>query len=103
MNVILVKLRNKIRHGEEPDNPTLISLWLSFEEDYRDVNTGNSTLEDHYEKQFNLLLETVADELIPVHWRRVCLDNISTRFEESTVHLGDQIGAGYRQEVVVAF
>lgn len=76
MDIMLIKLRNKIRHGEEPDNPMLISLWLSFEEDYRDINKGNSSLEVHYEQQFNLLLETIADELIPVHWRRVCLDNI---------------------------
>lgn len=34
---------------------------------------------DHWqclEDQFRILLDTVADECLPVHWRQLCLDSI---------------------------
>ena len=72
-NPSLRVLRNKIRYGTEPDNPTLIRLWFSL-----DAPNPNCVFQirRHFEAQFRLLLETVADELIPAHWRWLCLDNI---------------------------
>lgn len=74
----IAQLRDKIRWGKEPDNPSLISRWLAFENGGR----GNSAqsearmLRQQYESQFTLLLETVVDELVVAHWRCLCLDNI---------------------------
>lgn len=76
MNLGLKIIRNKIRNAQEPDNPTLISLWLAMEEQHQSDITFNCSLQSQYESQFYLLLETIVDELIPTHWRRICLDNI---------------------------
>ncbi len=70
-------LRRKIRWGEEPDNPSLIHQWLSQENnDEQHLASSRETLRQRYESQFNLLLEAVVDELVPSHWRCICLDNI---------------------------
>jgi hypothetical protein len=69
-------LRNKIRLGQEPDNPLLISLWLSQENLFQQKIENLSERRQHLERQFRLLLDTIVDELIPSHWRCTCLDNI---------------------------
>lgn len=51
----------------------LIKLWLSLGQS-DDLPTIN--LRERYTAQFYLLLETVLDDLVPIHWRRTCLDNI---------------------------
>jgi len=76
MSIMLSILKDKIRYAKEPDNPMLISLWLSAEDSKQDIGYEELNLQSHYQEQFYLLLETIADELIPVHWRRTCLDNI---------------------------
>ena len=66
-------LCEKIRYGLEPDNPMLVRLWLDAEQP-----KVNATLPESiafYERQFRLLLDTIMDELIPKHWRRLCLDH----------------------------
>ena len=72
----LLLLREKIRHGKEPDNPALLPLWLSLEEEHQQHLSTMYLLAQHFENQFYLLLETVVDELVPCHWRRTCLDFI---------------------------
>lgn len=74
--MMISTLKDKIRYAKEPDNPMLISLWFSVEESHRDIGNEDEDLQHHYQRQFYLLLEAVADELNPAHWRRVCLDNI---------------------------
>ncbi len=74
-NLSLEVLRDKIRFGTEPDNPALIRLWFSLDSP-NPYQSSISQLRQHHEEQFKLLLETVADELIPAHWRCLCLDNI---------------------------
>lgn len=76
MSLGIETLRDKIRYGEEPDNPALIPLWFSIEESEQSTINPAFFLRSKYESQFYLLLEAVVDELIPAHWRRVCLDNI---------------------------
>ena len=72
-SIAFTYLRDKIRHGTEPDNPLIIKLWLDhYDQDYLSIEKSRERLTH----QFNLLLETVLDDLVPVHWRRTCLDNI---------------------------
>lgn len=66
-------LKHKIRYAVEPDNPMLVKLWLGTD---LEESLSHSLMRRQYLSQFNLLLETVLDELIPTHWRRICLDNI---------------------------
>jgi len=76
MGTQLQVLREKIRFGLEPDNPTLIVLWLSSECDVRSTSKSYVELAKIYEQQFRLLLEAIVDELVPAYWRRTCLDYI---------------------------
>ena len=70
-------IRDKIRFGHEPDNPTLIPLWLNQESVLcPNIHEPIELHRDHYEKQFRLLLETIVDELVPSHWRQLCLNHI---------------------------
>ncbi|ACE82913.1 hypothetical protein [Cellvibrio japonicus] len=70
----LVHIRRKIRWGEEPDNSLLISRWLAQEN--QDLESTREELRQRYKTQFTLLMETIVDELVPAHWRCLCLDNI---------------------------
>ncbi|MEH6580106.1 MAG: hypothetical protein V7731_23880 [Amphritea sp.] len=72
--LVTVALRYKIRHATEPDNPALISQWLSLDSCPSYLRIDEQRV--HYEQQFRLLLETIADELLPGTWRRACLDQI---------------------------
>jgi hypothetical protein len=68
-------LRTKIRYAEEPNNPALITDWLLL--DQCNDNDSVTKQRQHHEEHFCLLLETIADELLPGHWRCTCLDNIN--------------------------
>lgn len=58
----------------EPDNPLLINQFLNFK---LDASTPNKMFyREQLLAQFQLLIDTIADELLPSHWRRQCLDNI---------------------------
>lgn len=72
----LAHIRHKIRWGEEPDNPLLISHWLTRENHAQGQEQEREALRQRYESQFSLLMETVVDELVPAHWRCLCLDHI---------------------------
>ena len=71
----LVLMRYAVRHGVEPDDPNLLMQWFSVEE----------TMAEHTKEgqwacllfQFELLLDTFADVIVPAHWRSLCLDNIN--------------------------
>ena len=67
-------MRQKIRYAKEPDNPALISEWMSFTS--CPVDGAIAQRRRSCVTQFNLLLDAVADECLPVHWRNICLDNI---------------------------
>ena len=67
------RLSRVIRFAEQPDNAELIHLYLSF------PSIDGTTItkqREHLHSQFKLLIETVADELLPAHWRCQCLDCI---------------------------
>ncbi|MEN0035502.1 MAG: hypothetical protein AAGC78_00485 [Cellvibrio sp.] len=82
----LAQLRHKIRWGEEPDNPLLITYWLAHENQL--AEPSRELLRQRYESQFILLLETVVDELVIAQWRCLCLDNIY-RPLQSLKHISD--------------
>lgn len=72
----LTLLKNKIRLGQEPDNPGLISFWLAQESLSLSKENSIAEVRCQYEIQFRLLLDTIMDDLVATHWRRTCLDNI---------------------------
>lgn len=67
-------LREKVRYATEEDNPGLVLLWLSAEE--TSLNNDIDAARALFQAQYQLLLDTLADDLIPSHWRLWCLDNI---------------------------
>jgi hypothetical protein len=69
-------IRDKIRFGHEPDNPLLISIWLDQEKLFLQELEDIGHRRQYLEQQFRLLLDTIMDELIPSHWRCICLNNI---------------------------
>ena len=69
-------IRDKIRFGKNPNNPELIPLWLTQESVIQDSVDCLILRRQNYEDQFRLMLETVVDELVPRHWRQLCLEYI---------------------------
>lgn len=76
-------LRERIRYAREPNSPTIVDQWLCYErcclEACHNSACGlcaSSVQIDLYESQFQLLLEVVADELLPSHWRELCLNSL---------------------------
>lgn len=69
-----IDLHQKIRNAIEPHNPALIREFLSVPP----VQTLKSKFlhREYLSAQFQLLIETMADEYLPPHWRCLCLDNI---------------------------
>ncbi|MEO9946881.1 hypothetical protein [Paraglaciecola sp.] len=66
-----IKLEDKIRFGLEPDNPILLKKYLRVDNGLL-VNQKRALLLSH----FALLLDTAADEYLPLHWRIQCYDHI---------------------------
>ena len=67
-------LQQKIRDAEEPDNPLLIRQYLDL--DLPITETGLTGQRQRLVSQCRLLIETIADECLPPHWRCHCLDHI---------------------------
>ena len=74
INEYICALALKIRFAKEPNSPNLISHWLELD---CCRETDPSAQRAHFERQFRLLLDAIADELLPSHWRRSCLDNVN--------------------------
>lgn len=64
-------LEEKIRFALAPDSPSLLKQYLVL---------GSSLLVKQkrvlLRSQFELLLDTAADECLPIHWRILCFDHI---------------------------
>lgn len=68
-------LRRKVRHGSEANHPELVRIWLDAE----DAHLTEHSPEQRWQLQcaiFKLLLDTFADDLVPSHWRCLCLDHL---------------------------
>ena len=74
-------LREKVRHAREPDNPQLLRLWFELEDAALENGSRDERWQVHV-AEFRLLLETFADDLLPRHWRTLCLDNITRPLAE---------------------
>ena len=62
-----------IRYGKMPNRPDLISRWLTS----HTIESAQQRCHwQYYEHQFYLLLETIMDALIAIHWRQCCLDHL---------------------------
>ncbi|WP_160061454.1 hypothetical protein [Psychromonas sp. L1A2] len=78
-------LHRKIRYAEEADNPLLFSHFLSthFNVELDNTGTHEQCIVTKTEQrscllaQFELLLVTLSDQSIPMHWRLQCLDHIN--------------------------
>ena len=68
------QLRHKIRYALEEDNPALVTLWLSMEDSIKSAEA--SSCWQLYCAQYQLLIDTLSDDLLPTHWRVCALDNI---------------------------
>ena len=72
----LEQIEQAIRTGQYPDSPNLVYRYLAFGEcSNPDVWKQTSRLEV-CERLFNTLINAIGDPLVPLHWRRLCLDNI---------------------------
>lgn len=76
-------LEHKIRTGCEPDNHSLFERWFAHSQCCKKKHHSNLCLhctqarqQQHYTNQFELLLATALDELIPSQWREACLNHI---------------------------
>lgn len=67
-------LSQKIRCAEEPDNPMLIRQYLDMQAHLPKCSLA--ARRNHFLSQFQLLIETMADECLPPQWRCQCLDHI---------------------------
>lgn len=73
-------LREKVRYAHEPDNPQLLRRWFELED--ATFGTGVSDRWRLHVAQFRLLLDVFADDVLPAHWRTLCLDNIARPLAE---------------------
>ena len=72
-------IRQKVRYAEDEDNPQLLSFWLMAEQTLftgSDLHVDDAARWHMYQGQFRLLLDAICDNLLPEHWRQLCLDNI---------------------------
>ncbi len=75
-NMMIEQLKNKIRHGLQPDNPALLSIWLSFEESLCQGCCQQKQFKA-YIATVQFLMECYSDTLNPAHWRATCLDHMA--------------------------
>lgn len=74
MNLQFDALEKQIRYGYQPDNHCLLVTFVNLTlERVRDENSASKRLQ-LLEKSLYVLLETVCDTLVAVHWRRSCYD-----------------------------
>ncbi len=64
-----------IRLGLSPDRPELVKAYLD-EADRLVYQSSRPVQRQAHMLCYQLLLETICDSCVPVHWRRLCLDHI---------------------------
>ena len=68
----LHKVCTVIRNGSEPNNPALLQYLVTEQINYANQYSGFER--NHIESLFRVLLDAASDELVPSHWRALCLD-----------------------------
>lgn len=69
-----LQIEHMVRQAKDPDNHRLINQFL--EQKLAVEQPTKANLRNHHLAQFQVLMETLADECLPAHWRCSCLDNI---------------------------
>jgi len=67
-------LNHVVRWGSSPNHPCLLEEWLELT-----TPSHKTTVLDKRNrllKQYQTLLDALADECVPLHWRQLCLNNI---------------------------
>ncbi|MCH2191537.1 MAG: hypothetical protein MK188_11485 [Gammaproteobacteria bacterium] len=70
----LAGMQEKIRQGSEPDNASLIYEFVNQQIGF--AKQASEQEKNSYISLFRVLLETAADEMLPRHWRSLCMDYI---------------------------
>lgn len=65
-----------MRNGTQPHHPILLSTWLSV--DVPSADACPMVQWHHYCEQALTLIDTIADDLVPMQWRQWCLDAVHT-------------------------
>lgn len=68
----LIELRQNVRFGYHPTRTDLLSEWF-MEEEACLKNRCNCVRRKVFTREVELLIEAIADDLVPENWRRVCL------------------------------
>ncbi|MDY7026310.1 MAG: hypothetical protein SVC26_08245 [Pseudomonadota bacterium] len=76
-------LRALVRNGDYPDNHLIISIWLERDRCCEDTEHGvfcqscsHARQWSTYVQQAQLLIDTMADELIAKQWRCSCVNHM---------------------------
>lgn len=67
---------NAIRNGTCADNPIVITRYLDSIESTAELIFCERERVALYLNTTQILLDTICDTLIPMHWRQMCLDQI---------------------------
>lgn len=70
-------IETRIRRGTEHNNPPLVNIYLLQIAELASAKTTTVAKFVMAKRAFQLLLDTIADESVEVHWRELCLDKIN--------------------------
>lgn len=70
-------IETRIRRGMEHNNPPLVNIYLLQIAELASAKTTTVAKFVMAKRAFQLLLDTIADESVEVHWRELCLDKIN--------------------------
>lgn len=68
----LIELRQQIRFGTAPEKEDLFQTWFKYEEAIFN-RCCNCVRRKVFQRELDLLVEAIADELVPTAWREECL------------------------------
>ncbi len=67
-------LQRQVRYGTSPDDPNILESYLRSSELSASYSKKLAKLKSR--KALNTLVETICDDLVPNHWRELCLNNL---------------------------
>jgi hypothetical protein len=70
-------IETRIRGGMEHNNPPLVNIYLLQIADLAAAKTSSAARFVIAKRAFRLLYDTIVDESVEVHWRKLCLDKIN--------------------------
>lgn len=70
-------LRDAVRYGRFPDEPRLLQVWMLKEKELASSCRCRGADWKCCADELTVLLDTICDDLVPMHWRRQCVDAIN--------------------------